>query len=237
VERIRETTDTEIGTFEIELISSQRHHSQPHPDGSGDDADDSAESHAGASDLVIIDEAHELSADEYRMLIARMTSEKVWQARVERMARELGWTFYHTYDSRRSQAGYPDLHLVRGGEEIYIECKTEAGELSAKQIEWRDLLVGAGAEWYCWRPSSIEFVEERLSRPFVPARGAHACDFGCQCKRVVARSRTTTRTRSTTSRSTARDRRTSSGGCATSRPPSKRTTSKRRARTRQRPHE
>lgn len=137
-----------------------------------------------------------VGVDEFKTEIYRAMSEKVWQRRIEQIAKGNGWTSYHTYDSRKSNPGYPDLHLVRGGEELYIECKTETGELSAKQIEWRDLLVGAGAEWYCFRPSSIEYVEERLSRPFVPARGEHVCDAGCQCKRTVMRRRSTARGRS-----------------------------------------
>src|SRR5688572_19177552 len=40
-------------------------------------------------------------------------TERAFQAQVVKYARLMGWTAYHTHDSRRSQAGFPDLVLVR----------------------------------------------------------------------------------------------------------------------------
>ena len=40
-------------------------------------------------------------------------TEKQWQALVQETAQLAGWMAYHTYDSRRSAAGFPDLVLAR----------------------------------------------------------------------------------------------------------------------------
>ena len=45
------------------------------------------------------------------------------------LARTLGWRVYHTYDSRRSQPGFPDLVLVRE-RILFLELKSETGKLS-----------------------------------------------------------------------------------------------------------
>lgn len=92
-------------------------------------------------------------------------SEAVWQSQVVQIARLHGWTSYHTHDSRRSVAGYPDLTLVRGSRLIFAELKRQTGRTTREQQEWLDLLAGAGAETYLWRPSHLADVVECLSRP------------------------------------------------------------------------
>ena len=79
-------------------------------------------------------------------------SEKDFQQRVIAHALPLGWVYYHTKDSRRSPAGFPDLVLVRD-RIIYAELKTEKGRVSAKQGAWFCGLTRAGGECYVWRPS------------------------------------------------------------------------------------
>ena len=41
-------------------------------------------------------------------------TEAQFQEAVVQLARLTGWLVYHTFDSRRSQAGYPDLTLLKG---------------------------------------------------------------------------------------------------------------------------
>jgi len=67
------------------------------------------------------------------------------------------WLCYHTYDSRRSQAGFPDLVLVRGDKLIFAELKTNRGRVKPAQREWLDTLSSmadgqAGVSIYLWRP-------------------------------------------------------------------------------------
>lgn len=74
-------------------------------------------------------------------------------AQVIELSRLYQWKVYHTHDSRRSEAGYPDLTLVRGQRLIYCELKSARGRLTAAQREWLTALGAVpGVETYCWRP-------------------------------------------------------------------------------------
>jgi hypothetical protein len=84
-------------------------------------------------------------------------TEREWQAQVVDAARPLGWTLYHTHDSRRSEPGWPDLALVRE-RLVMAELKTDTGRLSKDQQRWIALLSGAGVETYVWRPRDIDQV-------------------------------------------------------------------------------
>lgn len=90
-------------------------------------------------------------------------TEKQWQAEVVRAARLLGWTAYHTHDSRRSEPGWPDLALVRD-RLVMAELKTDTGRISPDQQRWLDLLDRAGIETYVWRPRDIDDVLAVLKR-------------------------------------------------------------------------
>ena len=90
-------------------------------------------------------------------------TEKQWQAWVIEAAHTFGWHVYHTYDSRRSHIGYPDLTLVRPPEVLFVELKTEKGRLSASQRVWSELLQACpGVDYYLWRPSDNEAVIQVL---------------------------------------------------------------------------
>jgi hypothetical protein len=93
----------------------------------------------------------------------QMLTEKAWQRQLVDLARQLGWTVYHTYDSRRSQPGFPDLVLVRD-RVLYVELKREQGKLTDAQAGWLDKLIAAGAEAYCWRPRDLEEAGMTLAR-------------------------------------------------------------------------
>lgn len=83
--------------------------------------------------------------------IATRFTESQLQAAVVQLARLRGWLVYHTYDSRRSHAGFPDLVLVRE-RVVFAELKAEKGVLSPQQSTWLRRLDDAGAEWFLWRP-------------------------------------------------------------------------------------
>jgi hypothetical protein len=81
-------------------------------------------------------------------------SEKEFQAAVVRLAESHGWRVYHTHDSRRSEAGFPDLCMVRRGVLVFIELKSEVGLPTAAQKEWlADLELVTGVVVRLWRPS------------------------------------------------------------------------------------
>lgn len=71
------------------------------------------------------------------------------------LCRRLGVRWFHPYDSRRSQPGWPDLTLVGVAGICFRELKTEHGELRPEQREWADVLRAAGQDWSVWRPSDL----------------------------------------------------------------------------------
>ena len=82
-------------------------------------------------------------------------TEKQLQEAVIACAKLLGWRVYHTWDSRRSAPGFPDLVLVLPGSRlIFAELKTETGKVSDAQNQWLDDLgsVTWDTEEYIWRP-------------------------------------------------------------------------------------
>jgi len=88
-------------------------------------------------------------------------SEREFQAEVMDIANKLGWRFYHTHDSIGSQAGFPDLVMVRGKRLIFAELKTEKGKLSKQQVGWITDL-GLCVPVYLWRPSMMQEVIDCL---------------------------------------------------------------------------
>jgi hypothetical protein len=100
--------------------------------------------------------------------MVRPLSERKWQAQVVQVARLHGWWVYHTYDSRRSQPGLPDLILVRE-RVVFAELKTDTGRLTPDQRACLDALQAAGAEVYVWRPRDFELISPTLRRSPSPA--------------------------------------------------------------------
>src|SRR6202042_3444903 len=92
-------------------------------------------------------------------------SEKVFQGAVIALAERNAWKVYHTYDSRKSEAGFPDLTMARGRRVVFAELKSEDGRLTAPQLTWGELLAGVGGtvEYYCWRPSDWSEIVRTLS--------------------------------------------------------------------------
>jgi hypothetical protein len=97
-------------------------------------------------------------------------SEKDFMAAVIREAKKLGWRIYHTHDSRKSAAGFPDLVLVRE-RVVWVELKTEGGQLTAAQANWFDDLTAAGQEVYVWRPNQWPEVLRVLAGLRLPSPG------------------------------------------------------------------
>lgn len=95
-------------------------------------------------------------------MVSLAISEKAFQANVERLARYLGWRAYHTHDSRRSSAGFPDLVLLRDTRVLVAELKSETGRVRAEQREWLEAFELAGVEAHLWRPSDWADIERTL---------------------------------------------------------------------------
>src|SRR5581483_5023024 len=101
--------------------------------------------------------------------------EKKFQAEVVRQAKDLRWRVYHSYFSDRSEAGFPDLVLVRE-RVVYAELKTMNGRLTDRQRDWIAALRDAGAEAYVWRPccwNADDILRTLSSRPLERACADH----------------------------------------------------------------
>lgn len=95
-------------------------------------------------------------------IVAAMT-ERDWQQTVVDYATARGWRHYHTHDSRRSPAGFPDLILVRPPRLVAVELKAQDGKLTRAQVDWLGLLQACPqVETHVWRPSDWPDVEETL---------------------------------------------------------------------------
>lgn len=85
-----------------------------------------------------------------------------WQRMVVQLAKQLGYRVYHTFNSRRSTHGFPDLCLV-GRRLIFLELKRETGKLTVEQRDWLAAMVQTGAEVYVVRPRDLEELAAVLS--------------------------------------------------------------------------
>jgi hypothetical protein len=95
--------------------------------------------------------------------LARSTTEAELLAFVRDLALLRGWLVHHAGDSRRSDAGLPDLILVRPPRVVFAELKTERGRLRPEQKLWIDALGACpGIEAYLWRPSDSDAIVSAL---------------------------------------------------------------------------
>lgn len=101
---------------------------------------------------------------EYHAHLAKEMSERSLQDAVIALADRLGFMVYHTYDSRRSTAGYPDLHLVHPGRGVHLmrELKKQSGRVTAAQQDWLTALAAAGVDVGVWRP--LDFYDKTIER-------------------------------------------------------------------------
>jgi len=82
-------------------------------------------------------------------------SEAGLQRLVAEACQRLGLMHYHTYDSRRSDPGFPDSMIV-GSRILFRELKSKDGKLSPDQRRWGSRIQAAGGDWAVWRPVDWE---------------------------------------------------------------------------------
>jgi len=74
-----------------------------------------------------------------------------------------GFLHYHTRDSRRSDAGFPDVVATDGRRLVAIECKSATGKLTVAQTRWLALLEHTGTvTCLVIRPGTIGVLETWL---------------------------------------------------------------------------
>ena len=83
--------------------------------------------------------------------------EKALQQAIVTLAKLNRWCVYHTFDSRKSEAGFPDLVLVHPerGQCLFVELKSETGKITPSQGKWLEALleVKGRPSVYLWRPA------------------------------------------------------------------------------------
>jgi len=91
-------------------------------------------------------------------------TEKDFQEQVRQLALLCGFEhIFHTWDSRHSPAGFPDLIILKDGRMIVAELKREGEQPSAEQYFWLlEFSKIPGAEVYLWRPSDWDSIAEIL---------------------------------------------------------------------------
>jgi hypothetical protein len=80
--------------------------------------------------------------------------------------------FYHTWDSRKSEPGFPDCVIVLPvqGRTLFVELKKQHAGMSPEQGAWlRDLSETKGVECYLWRP--IHLVTGKIGDVLVGPKG------------------------------------------------------------------
>lgn len=91
-------------------------------------------------------------------------NEKEFQSRVERYAKITGWLFYHTFSSRRSTSGFPDVTLCHPNREtLFAELKSDVGKPTDAQREWLLSLAASGQIACLWRPKHLDDIARYLA--------------------------------------------------------------------------
>jgi hypothetical protein len=103
-----------------------------------------------------------MTQEEFTAYIDKKMTEKEFGRQIEELARLSGWTYYHTWNSQHSQAGWPDYVLMKPPRIIYAELKTEKGKLTRAQENMLLMLNQCKQTAYLWRPSDWNDIEEVL---------------------------------------------------------------------------
>lgn len=97
-------------------------------------------------------------------------SEAQFQQAVIDMAEALQITVWHDEDSRRNNAGLPDLILI-GTDVVWAELKKQDGRLRDSQRDFMTKLQHAGQHVLLWRPEHLyDGAIERTLRHISPTR-------------------------------------------------------------------
>jgi len=95
-----------------------------------------------------------------------LISEADFQEALVEYAEMWGWLVWHDNDSRRNDAGFPDLVMVKGGKIIFAELKRQKRyTIKPKQLEWIEALglaAGPNVMATFWFPSDRDYAEAIL---------------------------------------------------------------------------
>lgn len=119
-----------------------------------------------------------MTAAEFRRSQLIDMSEADFSRDFAQLARKRGWKTYHTYNSQRSNVGFPDWILARDGRIVVAELKAVTGRWGTDQQAWLAALSGTPiSEWQifgtmvepapwlivaCWTPLDWDTITEVL---------------------------------------------------------------------------
>ena len=100
--------------------------------------------------------------------MAETQTEKEFGDNVEKFAKARGWLVHRdpTWRPTCTNAGYPDLTMLRDRVLIFAELKREkGGRLTPDQVEWLGEIerIGTPVRAYVWRPSDWNQIEKVLT--------------------------------------------------------------------------
>lgn len=106
-----------------------------------------------------------------RLVFARSMTEAQLQRHVLAAAAAFGLWTAHFRPARTADGswrtpvqgngkGFPDLVIAGPGGVLFAELKSQTGQLTGEQEQWRDRLEEAGAQWRLWRP--LDWMEGRV---------------------------------------------------------------------------
>ncbi|MFE1560388.1 VRR-NUC domain-containing protein [Streptomyces sp. NPDC058734] len=93
-------------------------------------------------------------------------TEEQFRRHVRKLAALRGWTLaYHTHNSVRSDAGWPDevYGHPAAGRTLFVELKTDTGRIRTAQETWLRHLASCGFEVALWRPRNLAKITAALA--------------------------------------------------------------------------
>ena len=108
-----------------------------------------------------------VSRDELLALNAGQWSERDLQNAIIADLKKLGVRLcYHTWNSKHSQAGFPDLIALHDGRGLAAELKREKAAAKAEQVAWLHAFgLMPGLRAYLWRPS--DYLSGRVAETLI----------------------------------------------------------------------
>lgn len=89
--------------------------------------------------------------------------EKLFMGQVTRYAKLMGWRVHHTFDSRRSEPGLPDLICIRRPRIVFLEIKGARTPVTDDQKATIEELQACGLTALIVRPKDWKTVERLLA--------------------------------------------------------------------------
>lgn len=114
-----------------------------------------------------------MATDYYNDTVMEAMSEGEFQTWVIATAKIHGWDaelIYHTYDSKKSTPGWPDLVLAKPPRVFFWELKSMDGDEPKAQKKWIRTLKECGQAAEFIYPCDWRKVEEELSRSDAPPK-------------------------------------------------------------------